>query len=540
MPPVTKSVPPVAAKPAAKPAAAKPLPPPPAPKPAPAASAVPGEKPAHRVVVYPECFVEFHVSPERKLGQGMIRKAPVGVDYVKQLMGWESEGDYSKRRAAETGQPEAKCKFPDDMEVVPFEDVNGERVVCWHNHHNRPFDREHALELAQDQLHRVWRFNMENFIVSKYGTVLSAQHRGIALVFAHQMLNGPQKLKWRAIYGQGPITIETTIAFGADETPEVLMSFDNTKPRGPSDVIYTSPLFSDLNHAERKECSRMEAKAVDLLWRRTAAGKGADSDHKYLTNSTVMDFLDRHKRLVECVRHLFNSNKERGISVLKLSPGQCAAMMYMMAAGKTDGDLYSNSAKAPCEEYIDFELWEDAQAFWSDLAKAESALKPLQEGLKLLVDPDEGLGGRLVEKIALIALAWRTWLESGHNLTEDDVLVKTADGVRPALEYSEDRTKLLNAYDFAGIDKGYVAPKSDPPAPTPEELEERKAAEREATAKKQQEMVAAKKQGKVPAVAQAEADKRNAAIAEERRRLSMGSNPVAPAPTAAKPPVRKK
>lgn len=521
-------------------------------KPTPAAQkpvAAPAAPSGEKKVLYHEAHIMFCVRPERKVLAGMKRRGPLTAEDAKQLLGWESEEDYSKRRAAESGQPEDKCKFPTDMDVVPFQDVGGANVVCWNNHHNRPFDREHALKLAQDILSGAWRFNMENAIISALGTVLSAQHRLVGLVFADQLWRGPQKLHWQSIC-KTPPSIECCIAFGCEESAEVLTSLDNVKPRSESDVIYTSKWYADLNHAERKECSRMQAAALDLLWKRTAAGTGADVWNKYKTNSTALDFLDRHKRLVECVRHLFDCNKGRAISLLKVSPGQCAAMQYMMAAGKSDELDYD---KHRSEEGVSFELWDEAAAFWDGVADNDNAtFKPLREGLRLLVDPDEGLGGRLVEKIALVALAWRTWLDNGGDIQESDLLQGQGDAVRPRLQYSEDRKRLLDAADFSGIDKGYKPAGGDPEV-SAEELEQSKKEEREALAKRQQELVAKKAAAKPapkPAapstggngvkadvrgmMASAQQAKIDTDMGAEKRRLALGGKPAAPAP-AAKP-----
>lgn len=448
-----------------------------------------------RAVLYPEYYVQLCVGPERKLAKGVAHRAPLDAAAAKFVLGWESEADYSQRQSKKHNQPIEKCKFPGDLEVVPFEDVNKQLTVCWNNHHNRPFDREHALKLAQDILNGAWRLNMENAIISRYGTVLSAQHRLVALVFAEQMWKSSPH--WKQLWKTAP-TIECSLAFGCEESPDVLMTLDNVKPRSESDVIYTSTIFADLNHKERQECSRMQAKAVDLLWRRTGAGKGGDFGNKYQTHSTSLGFLDRHKRLVECVRWLFECNKGRQVSLLKLSPGQCAAMMYLMAAGKTDEAGYLGDSEAPSEKTISFELWDDAKEFWRLIGTGDESMKPLTDGLKLLVDPDEGLGGRLIEKVALIAMAWRTWIDNGHQLTEDDLLEGEGETLRPKLQYSSDRKKLLDPQDFGGIDQGQQIAADEEPEPTKEEIEQRKAEERKKQAEKQQQLVAAKKPAAAP------------------------------------------
>lgn len=400
-----------------------------------------------RKVVYPVYSVEFCVKPERKVAPGMKRRGPLTSDDLKKLLGWETEAAYESR----TGS-----KFPETLDIPIFTDVEGARVVCWNNAKNRPFEREWALARAQDILTGCWRFNMENLIISLYGTVLSAQHRGVGLIFADQLWRSKQH--WKSLLPNPP-TIECTIAYGCEETSDVLQTFDNVRTRTESDVIYTSDIFAGLNHFQRAECSRMQAAAIDLLWKRTGAGKNSDSWNRYKTHSTAMDFASRHKRITECVHHIFACNTSRKLVLLRLSPGQCAAMQYMMAACATDRDVYANGSRNESE--VDFSSWDDAKEFWKQLGEYNPRVKPLVDGLKMLVDPSESNKGRMIEKISLIALAWNVWRTCGHQLAESDVLTREGGYLHPKLVYSEDRTTLLEPESFRGIDEGYKSPKKE-------------------------------------------------------------------------------
>lgn len=390
---------------------------------------------------------------------------------MRELLGWEDEENYAVRITADGKTKKAQATFGEDYLL---KDEEGKKVRCWRNTGNRPFDETHARRLAQDVLGGNWRFNGEAIIIGKYGSVESGQHRGAALVLASQIWakNPDQWPRWK----EEPF-IESLIVAGVSEAPDVLRTLDNVKPRSESDVIYTSEIFAKLSSADRKECSRMLAAAIDLLWKRTGAA-GISEFEKYKTNSMALEFRERHPKLTTAVKHLFEENSERAISVLRLSAGAVAALMYLMGTSSSDCDVYHNAAP-PSEKVLSFDNWEKAEEFVVELAKGDK-LASVRKALKGLIDADGGLGGRVNEKMAVVAKAWNLYA-AGRAIEADDL----------ALEYYQDakgNTRLADdpTHQVGGIDLGQEAeaPDESEEAPTEEEVATRKAEIRKAQADK--------------------------------------------------------
>ena len=455
------------AKPPAKPIASKPTTPKPESKPAKipalgkatlptAANGEYGSLDSSRIL-YPD--IEIKICKGEKA---------IDVTLAKKLMGWESEDEYAERTQS---KPEWGTSFL-------LKDEDGKKIRCWNNNVNRPFKESHSRALAQDILNRNWELNLENIIISRTGKVTSGQHRLIGLILAYQMWCGVNKHRWEEKWPTEPV-IESLIAFGGSDDPRVLRTIDNVMPRSLGDVFYTSELFAELQSVEKRECSRMLDGAVNFLWKRTGADKQAGN--KYQTHSSSVDFMGRHPKLLECVKIIFNENKERKISVLRLSPGQSAAVLYMMGACATDGDLYYN-ADPPSEKEIDWEHWEKALEFWKRLGDNEDeTLKAVATTLGSLVDEDTGAGGRLIEKMVVLAKGWNKFLED-REISEESM----------ALEYTEPDVhgvKHLHPdewIDFAGIDRG-EKPAEPELEDDPEEIEKRKEEEKQKRAEQLKE-----------------------------------------------------
>lgn len=435
---------------------------------------------AERAVIYPEVLASICD------GENAIT-----AEKAKGLLGWETEGQYLERQSA--GK---KLTEKDKERLVAtfkplFKDEEGNKVRCWNNSRNRPYGDSWARQLAQDILNRNWAgpttmpgetVNGETIVISRTGQVESGQHRLIGLVLAYQIWL-KQKSYWESKWPTEPI-IETIMVYGVSESSKVLQTLDNVKPRTLDDVFYTSELFNDLDSPEKKECSRMLAKAITLLWRRTGAGKNPLSHSHYQTHSESKEFVDKHPRILKALVHIFKANNERAISGLRLSPGQSAGLLYLMGCSSSDGDAYRNM-EVRDESLLDWGNWKKACDFWTDLVKDK--LPAVRTALGLLVDEDTQTGGRLTEKFAILAKAWGTYLELA------DVSTMTTEDLQ--LEYhTNDKgiMKLINCPDFAGIDTG--EPHSDTTQdPTPEELEQRKAEARKAKADEIAAKVAARK-----------------------------------------------
>lgn len=392
------------------------------------------EQPEERKVLYPEVKIAIY-QQERDLGRLTMATA-------KKLLGWETEDEYCER----TGDAPGSTMFGDPL----LTDEEGKRVQCWHNLGNRPFDESWSRKIAQDILTGNWEFNLENIVISKWGKVTSGQHRLVGLILACQMWAADQDF-YTGIWETQP-TIECVIAFGGSEDPKVLRTIDNVKPRTLADVFYTGGVFkADQSASERKELARMLDYAVDFLWKRTVANE--TSGMAYQTHSASVEFLDRHPRILKCITHIFEENKERAISGLHLSCGRSAGVMYLMAAYNTDGDLYRNK-RPPTEKDIDFEYWDKAQQFWSDFARMSKVRDAIAHC------------ERDILRLAVLAKAWTLYAENKKATAEDLKLetIENADGI----------TKLAENPDFLGIDGGYKVEAEEEEEPQEDEIERRK------------------------------------------------------------------
>lgn len=393
----------------------------------------------------------------------------ISVALAKKLLGWESEKDYTVRMMKEKpGTKEEQAQFSNEIlekmgaQILIERDEEGERVVCWHNCRNRPFDLGHSKKLAQDILNRNWAgpltmpgetVNGETIIIGRTGQVESGQHRLVALILASQIWI-KQKLKWESKWPTEPV-LESLIVQGVSESPNVLRTLDNVKPRTLSDVFYTSDLFLTLTPIERKECSRMLDRAVDFLWTRTGASKKS-----YQTHSESLGFVERHPKVLQCLRHLFDENKDRVISNLRLSAGQCAGILYLQGSSASDGDEY-RAMDVPTEKKLNWDNWDKALEFWVRVGKDATAspVGPITESLAMLVDPEEGTQGRTIEKHAILAKAWHLFLV-GDPITVERLELET--------EVKDGKNKLVEFPDFGGIDLGppHTSESIEDPTPT--------------------------------------------------------------------------
>lgn len=415
--------------------------------------------------------LEYSISSPR----GPLTSADIDI-----IMDWETEEQYQQRKVAELGGELTHYLYGD---VFHCTDEDGKKVRCWNNANNRSFDEGWCEYLIDMILNGVWAgplmmpgetINGETIRISRYARVLSGQHQMTACKLANQRLQKDRTklgieeadLKYPAWKGHKECVIETLVVTGLSEDERILRTIDYVKPRTVADMLFTMPLFRENKPVERKEMTRMSASAIDTLWQRTDT-KG------YKTHPEVVGFLERHKRLLKCVEHLFVLNKGgkddgRRISKLRLSAGTCAALCYLMGSSgpKTDGDAYRNSFP-PNEKDLDWSLWDKAKEFWVYLADSdEEAFEPVRHALGRLVDSTTesednlGLGGRIQEKLAILAAAWERWkdFKEGTPFDDDDL---GEDGIFTLSYTNKDekgnilpskQVRLVDVADFYGID----------------------------------------------------------------------------------------
>lgn len=424
-----------------------------------------------RPVIHPTYRVEICCNPV----DGTTYAGPITAAKAKKLLRWETESEYAARlMAANPKLTEKKCRFGDDYLL---KDYAGEKVRCWSNPRNRPFDPPTANKYAQDVLNRNWEMNLENIIIGCTGLTLSGQHRLCGLVLAAEEWHATKvknnKSHWEQFWEEEPY-LETTIAFGAKETDKVMRTYDNVRTRTLADTIFTSPFFARITSSEdRKEVCKMMDSAVDLLWKRT---KQATNWSKYQTHSSSLDFLDKHPKIEQCVKHLFDNNKNRVISNLKLNPGGCAGMMYLMGSCSTDGEEYYYPQSPKEEKQLKWDHWDKALEFWTGLVdsknEAFNVLRSVLAELQVtLSDMLEGAVPPEKVKHIVISVAWNVFLE-GQDITEDML------NLERYIAFNEKKQRMMISEEptVGGIDCGVVKGGSEVDAiiPTADEQEETK------------------------------------------------------------------
>lgn len=418
------------------------------------------------------------------------------------LLGWETEPEYTARMlGADPSLTEESegVKFEDSLTMPPSfkfgcnpkEQV---KVVCWHNDRNRPIELRRCEEFAQTILQRQWAgpstlgsINGESGVIGATGQPLSLQHCLVGLLTAIDIWNNQEK--WRENWPEEPF-IEKLVVLGISEDARIVQSIDNVRPRSLSDELYVGDDFRDLIPSERREIARMGERAISFLWDRTEAEEttrriGTKRDREggmltTLTHSVAREFLGRHEKLKKALRFIFQVNRNRGIVHLGskqslLSPGQCAAMLYLMACSSTtDVDEYRNM-ELPSEKALDFdERWDVACRFWSELAmplkdgfKTEDKIKwlrlePVRHAIRALSDPEGLTSGNLLEKVNVLALAWPLFL-NGEEIGSEHL-------EQTFFDKGQGEVVLVNRDTFGGIDCCHVPPPNLTKNKTPEEL----------------------------------------------------------------------
>jgi hypothetical protein len=455
---------------------------------------------------------------------------PLTAEDAKLMMGWETEVEYKARRVREDPSSKPEHHLFKDGEYHCL-DTSGNKVMCWANANNRPFDTSWCEELIHTILYGQWAgpltipggtINGETVRISLYGRTLSGQHQLTALILADEWLQKSRGEDGNAADPKYPFwngydhpMIETVVITGLSEDERVLRTIDYVKPRTVADMLYTMELFRENTSPERKEMTRILAAAIDFLWDRTEA-KG------YKTHPEVVGFLDRHRRLLKCTEHLFVENRSlpkatgdggRKISKMHLNPGHCAAMCYLMGCSSQKTTNYSDEYRSECppsEKNLDWSLWDKAREFWARIA-SDRAFIPVRVALGRLLASEadsqvnQGLGGLMPEKLAIIAAAWERWKShhsgpgAGPPFTDEDL----KKGGILYLSYNnlddkgnvlpEGKIKLINIADFFGIDcptstkSGRPNQTVGPPMPKPLTKEEMEQAKEDARARRAKE-----------------------------------------------------
>lgn len=368
-----------------------------------------------------------------------VGETAITIDDAKELLGWEEAAD-----------GKTYCK-----EIFALSKL---KVVLTKNVTNRPIYTSVVQTLKQEILRKRWVLNGEPIIVGKTGLVLNGQHTLIALVLAClEWESDPEH--WTDYWPSSP-TLEKIVVSGVDESDNTVNTMDTCKPRSLADVLYRSEYFSSLHSGERKVVAKMADYAIRLLWHRTGAKFNAFAPIR--THAESLDFIARHPKLLEAVRHVNEeSGKESCISTYT-HPGYTAGLLYLMGCSSTDPGDYRASAN-PDESTLDWSQWDKACDFIVLLSAGGSETSAVKRIMANSLE--EGSLG-VAERWGIISNAWLAY-SSGKAITEKSL----------ALSYLEDDNgyrRLSDHPSVGGIDLGDPSTADEDVLamadPTPEEI----------------------------------------------------------------------
>jgi hypothetical protein len=360
---------------------------------------------------------------------------------AKQILGWQEED----------GEKKGGKKFKEDFLLK----VGGTKVRCTNNVTNRPIYGAILKTLEQEHLRKRWRFNGEPIIIGKTGLVLNGQHTLISLILACKAWeDNPDKYP---DWDKQP-AMEKLLISGIDESDEVVNTMDTCKPRSLTDVIYRSAYFAGMKGKARREVARITDYAVKLLWHRTGAKLDAYALRR--THSESLDFIARHPKLLECVRHIHEENEEKRIQVC-ISTGYAAGLLYLMGSSKTDPTTYYVDGERN-ETSLDWNNWSKACDYFVEIAgNTERIGKPIRQALGKMLE--EGINSTN-DRVALIVAGWTSY-DPVKALTPQQLKIDYS----KTLEGGDGTPVLIEMPTVGGIDCGDEGPEVVTEVEVPEE-----------------------------------------------------------------------
>lgn len=365
---------------------------------------------SEREILYPTVTV--------KLFSG---NSPLTVSVAKKILGWQNESE--------------NIKFKSNFLL---KDEYGEKVRCYNNYKNRHLNAVVVQQYRQEILCRNWKLNGETCIVGKTGVLLDGQHTLIALVLAAQEWE-THPGKWKDYWSDEPF-VEKVVVFGVEEDDATANSINNGKSRTLADVIYRSALFDSVKQKQRNIMAKLCDYAVRLIWYRTGSSVNAFAPKR--THTESMKFIERHPKILECVKHVYEENGKDNNIAKYIGLGYASGLLYLMGCSSSSSEDYLAN-DPPNENSLDWTNWEKACEMFVLLAQNEKRVAAVRKGLGNMLN--EG-GGAFVERCALLVKAWNSFVQL-DKVTEEDI----------QLEYvvnDNDQRKLVEIPTLEGIDFG--------------------------------------------------------------------------------------
>jgi len=360
--------------------------------------------------------------------------SPLTVADAKKLLEWREETEHVKFDGKEYGSA---------FHTRGNEETR-RRVWCANNQTNRPIVWPMVEMLWQEILRGNYQLNGETIIIGKTGFVLSGQNRLIALVLAAEMW-AAKPGQYKEVWKTEP-TITGLVVVGIDETDKVVNTIDTGKPRDMADVFYRSEFFAKFHPKQRKPLAKLAKFALKMLWHRTGADK-ANAFAPRQTHAESIDFVKRHPKLLEAVKHIYEENGTDGKINQFLSPGYAAALMYLQAACLTERERETKDGygevDTPSEKLLDMTMWDKSSEFWVMLAGRSKEFEAVTQAVAQVRDYDHGLGGSIDERTTILINTWNVWT-SNKKVTLAGIMPKYHDG--------DDGKTLVEVPHLGGID----------------------------------------------------------------------------------------
>jgi hypothetical protein len=224
----------------------------------------------------------------------------------------------------------------------------------------------------------------------------------------------------------------------------------STGSRSFRDAIDESECYDTLPKGKRHEAARMTDYAIRLLWHRTGASMDAFAPRR--THAESLDFLKRHRRIIECVKLILteNSGKENKIGWY-VSTGYAAGLLYLFGSSATDPAAY-RAEESPNENLLNWDRWTTACDFFVRLAGRSRDTAAVHDAFARWIDNREAVNNAV--RWAILVKAWNVWSTSGKAIRPKDL----------ALAYKKDQDGdevLDECPTCGGIDRGSPEPVGD-------------------------------------------------------------------------------
>lgn len=348
------------------------------------------------------------------------------AEQAKKLLGWQEES--------------TNIKF-DKSNPHHFKNTRDLKIRCNNNVINRPLYMGVVNKLKQEHLRGRWKFNGEPIIIGKTGLMLNGQHSCISLIFATEEWQDYHNTK---DLGKKPPTMEKLVVYGVDEGDDTANTMDTCKPRSFMDVVYRSEFYANLAGKDRRNLSKITDKAVGLLWERT----GVILEKMYRTHAESLDFIDRHPKILDCAKHIYEENGNEAKISQYIGPGAAAGLLYLMGCSSTvreqDDKTGYSDVPVPTESLLDWEMWDQATEFWVCLAGGDKKLIPIRQAIAE-VSEQRGFITQSA-KLAIVINAWQLW--------KNDDKFDAKDLVPEFIEDDDGNWVLSEHPDVGGIDLG--------------------------------------------------------------------------------------